>query len=88
MLRRGATALVQASDDSNDLVAKTVTNVLRQRVLDGAEFTVWGDSPALTVKAYEAKCDTKPFRRTLKDDSDRTVDAGCLRRMAHQLGSA
>jgi hypothetical protein len=74
------------ADLSNDLGAKTLTNALRQQVLDSAEYTLSGESPPLALKAGEAKCSLKGLRRPLTEASDLSFDAACLGRLGAILG--
>ncbi|HEU4410099.1 MAG TPA: hypothetical protein VFS43_32895 [Polyangiaceae bacterium] len=81
-----AAVLGLEADLSNDLAAKTLTNALRQQVLDSAEYTLSGESPPLAVKAGEAKCSLKGLRRPLTEASDLSFDAACLGRLGALLG--
>jgi hypothetical protein len=74
------------ADLSNDFGAKTLTNALRQQVLDSAEYTLGGESPPLAVKAGEAKCSLKGLRRPLTEASDLSFDGPCLSRLGGLLG--
>ncbi len=75
------------ADLSNDLGAKSLTNALRQQVLDSAEYTLGGESAPLAVKAGEAKCSLKGLRRPLTEASDLSFDGACLARLGQQVGA-
>lgn len=81
------TVLSLEADLVNDVAAKTLTNVLRQQVLDASEYTVSSDSPSLLVKASEAKCSLKGLGRPLHEGSDLTFDKGCLKRLGGAVGA-
>lgn len=72
---------------TNDLVAKTMTNALRQQVVDSAEHSLRFESPLLVVKAIEAKCSLTNLANPLNEASDLAFDAGCLKRLAAHLGA-
>ncbi|HEU4532753.1 MAG TPA: hypothetical protein VFS00_01500 [Polyangiaceae bacterium] len=66
-----------------DFAAKTLTNALRQRVLDAPEYTLGGQSPMLYLVALEARCSLKPTPGQPRDE--RSFDEACLRKMAKYL---
>src|SRR5687767_6611443 len=69
------------ADLGNDVAAKTMTNALRQRVLESKEFTLNGESQLLFSAAREAKCPLKHWARPMVAANDRAFDEGCLRRI-------
>jgi hypothetical protein len=81
------TVMAIEADLVNDLASKTLTNALRQQVLDSTEYTVSGESPSLLVKAGEAKCSLKGLGRPLHEGSDLTFDKPCLKRLGTLLGA-
>ncbi|HEU4536179.1 MAG TPA: hypothetical protein VFS00_18775 [Polyangiaceae bacterium] len=80
------TVLALEADRAGDLAAKTITNALRQAVLDAPEFTIGGVSPALVATAYDAKCQLKGWNGLSPDD--RAFDEPCLRKIGKHLGVA
>ncbi|HEU4409622.1 MAG TPA: hypothetical protein VFS43_30485 [Polyangiaceae bacterium] len=70
------------ADLVNDHLAKTLTNALRQQVLDAPEYTLGGMSPSLIVRAAEVKCQLKGLGRPLTPGSDLAFDGPCLKRIA------
>jgi hypothetical protein len=70
------------ADIANDHLAKTLTNALRQQVLDSAEYTLGGMSPSLIVRAADVKCELKGLGRPLTPGSDLAFDGPCLKRIA------
>jgi hypothetical protein len=73
------------ADLGNDVAAKTLTNALRQRVLESKEFTLNGESQLLFSAAREAKCPLKHWARPMAAANDRAFDEGCLRRIGERL---
>lgn len=78
------TVLALEADLEHDLAAKTLTNALRQRVLDSAEYTIGGESPPLVFVAREAKCPLKAPRGQPLDE--RAFDELCLKKIGRFLG--
>ncbi len=77
-----AAVLLLEADPGQDVVAKALTNALRQRVLESKEFTLNNASPSLIATAYDAKCPLKGgLKRPIVAANDRAFDAGCLRRV-------
>lgn len=66
-----------------DLAAKSLTNALRQAVLDSPEYTLGGQSPALFLVARDAGCrlNVAPGRAI----DERTFDEACLRKVGKRL---
>jgi hypothetical protein len=79
--------LLLEADPGQDLAAKTLTNALRQRVLDSAEYTLNGASPPLIATAYEVKCPLKGLKHPLTEATEKVFDAPCLRRVGAELGA-
>lgn len=80
-----APVLAIEADLGNDVVAKTLTNAMRQRVLESKEFTLNGESPSLFATARDAKCPLKRLARPMVAANDRAFDAPCLRRIGEQF---
>jgi hypothetical protein len=76
-----AAVLAIEADTGNDVIAKTITNNMRQRVLESKEFTLNGESPSLIATAYGAKCSLKGLKPSVTVANERVFDAGCLRRI-------
>lgn len=74
------------ADLVNDQAAKTLTNALRQHVIDSDKYTLGGVSPPLVAVASEVKCTLKGLRRPLTEASDLAFDTPCLKRLADKLG--
>ncbi|MCU0681515.1 MAG: hypothetical protein MUF34_04515 [Polyangiaceae bacterium] len=81
----GVAVLGLEADLSNDHAAKTLTNALRQQVLDSSEFTLAGLSPPLVAKAVEARCALRGMGLPLGEASDLALDGPCLKRLAARL---
>jgi hypothetical protein len=79
--------LLLEADPEHDLVAKVLTNALRQRVLDSTEYTLNGVSPPLVATAYDVKCPLKGFKRPIAEATEKAFDAPCLRRVGNELGA-
>jgi hypothetical protein len=75
------------ADLGNDVAAKTLTNALRQRVLESKEFTLNSESQSLFSAAREAKCPLKHWARPLVAANDRAFDERCLRRIGERVRS-
>ncbi len=75
------------SEDAHDVAAQTLTNELRQVVVESSEHTLSLSNPALIFAAGGVKCDLGPFARRYGPDSDRGIDGGCERSMATRLGA-
>src|SRR5215207_9576620 len=73
------------ADLGNDVAAKTLTNAMRQRVLDSKEFTLNSESQSLFSAAREAKCPLKHWARPVVAANDRAFDERCLRRIGEQF---
>lgn len=73
------------ADLGNDVAAKTLTNAVRQRVLESKEFTLNSESPSLFSAAREAKCPLKHWARPVVAANDRAFDERCLRRIGEQF---
>lgn len=78
---------IDAGTEAYDGVAKTVTNSLRQRVIDADEFAVAGQSPQLVVVAGDAKCAIKRLGRPTLEEDERVFDEACLKKIAARLGA-
>ncbi|HEU4410097.1 MAG TPA: hypothetical protein VFS43_32885 [Polyangiaceae bacterium] len=72
---------------SNETAARSLTNALRQQVLDSEDYALRGESPSLVIKAGEAKCPLRRLKRPLHAGSDRVFDGPCLRRLGALLGT-
>lgn len=81
----GVAVLGLEADLGNDHAAKTLTNALRQQVLDSAEYTLAGLSPPLVAKAVEAKCALRGMGLPLGEASDLALDGPCLKRLGARL---
>jgi hypothetical protein len=73
------------ADLGNDVAAKTLTNALRQRVLESKEFTLNSESSSLFSAAREAKCPLKHWARPVVLANERAFDEKCLRRIGEQF---
>jgi hypothetical protein len=71
------------ADAELDLAAKSLTNALRQVVLDAPEYTLGGQSPTLYAVAYDIKCSLRVARGRSVDE--RTFDEACLRKVGKHL---
>jgi hypothetical protein len=71
------------ADRDSDLAAKTLTNVLRQAVLDAPEYTLRDDNVSLLLTAIDVKCPLGG-RGMLPDE--RAFDEACLRKVSKALG--
>jgi hypothetical protein len=74
------------ADRSNDLAAKTLTNALRQTVLDEPEYTLDDENPSLILMARDLKCPMGNSGGALPDE--RVFDDACLRKVSKFLGVA
>jgi hypothetical protein len=74
-------------EEAHDVAAQTLTNELRQVVVESSGHALFLSNPALMLAAGGAKCDLAPFGRRYGPDSDRGIDAGCQRSMAVRLGA-
>ncbi|HEU4407808.1 MAG TPA: hypothetical protein VFS43_21265 [Polyangiaceae bacterium] len=72
------------ADRSSDLAAKTLTNALRQTVLDEPEYTLDDENPSLILMARELKCPMGRSGGELPDE--RVLDDACLRKAGKFLG--
>lgn len=80
--------LLLEADPERDLAAKTLTNALRQRVLDSAEFTLQGASVLpLVAMTHQAKCPLKGLRHPVTAANVKVFDASCLRRVRAEMGT-
>ncbi|HEU4410185.1 MAG TPA: hypothetical protein VFS43_33325 [Polyangiaceae bacterium] len=73
------------ADLGHDVAAKTLTNALRQRILDSKEFTLNSESASLFSAAREAKCPLKHWARPVVAANDRAFDERCLRRIGERF---
>jgi hypothetical protein len=80
-----ARVLSLEADVELEVVAKTMTNALRQRVLDAPEFALNALSETLVGAAYAAKCPIAKLRKPVVASNDRVFDATCLKRMSARL---
>ncbi|HEU4406895.1 MAG TPA: hypothetical protein VFS43_16630 [Polyangiaceae bacterium] len=69
------------SDRAGDHAAKTLTNALRQQILDAPEYTLGGESPPLIPTAHDLRC-------PIKTADERPFDEACLRKLGKFLGVA
>lgn len=70
----------------HDAPAVSLTNELRQRVNDSAEFALMSDNPSLVLTARAAGCDIKSMRPTsMNEASDRDFDRACMARIGKRL---
>jgi hypothetical protein len=79
-----AVLLIEADPDQ-DVAAKAMTNALRQRILDSAEYTLNGTSDPLIVMAHAAGCSLKGWKRPLAQASEHVFDPACLQRVGAEL---
>ncbi|HEU4408219.1 MAG TPA: hypothetical protein VFS43_23355 [Polyangiaceae bacterium] len=75
------------TDSGLEVVSKTMTNVLRQRVVDGDEFALNALSGTLVETALDAKCSLKGLSRSVAAADEKAFDAACLKRMSAKLGA-
>ncbi|HEU4412858.1 MAG TPA: hypothetical protein VFS43_46890 [Polyangiaceae bacterium] len=75
--------LALASDLDDDFAQKTLTNAVRQAVLDGPQYALSGDSPPLVATAAELKCKLGGRDSLLPDE--RSFDDACLKKLARRL---
>ncbi|HEU4534338.1 MAG TPA: hypothetical protein VFS00_09480 [Polyangiaceae bacterium] len=73
------------ADAELDRAAKSLTNALRQAVLDAPEYTLGGQSPTIYAAAYDAKCPLKVAPGRPVNES--TFDEACLRKVGRSLGA-
>jgi hypothetical protein len=78
------TVLEIEADSRHETDAQTLTNELRQAVLDAPEHALHSSNPALLILAGRVHCELRSFDR-FGPDSDRGIDAACQRRMAARL---
>jgi hypothetical protein len=71
------------ADRASDLAAKTMSNALRQAVLDAPEYTLHGENSSLIVTAVELKC---PLGKGGLLPDERVFDDACLRKVGKFLG--
>ncbi len=71
------------TDAELDFAAKSLTNALRQTVLDSPEYTLGGQSPTLYAVAYDINCSLRVARGRPIDE--RTFDEACLRKVGKHL---
>jgi hypothetical protein len=77
--------LLLEADPGQDVAAKAMTNALRQRVLDSAEYTLNGTSDPLVVTAHSAGCSLKGWKHPLSEANEKVFDPTCLRRVGATL---
>ncbi len=75
------------SEDAHDVAAQTLTNELRQVVVESSGHTLSLSNPALILAAGRAKCDLAPFGRRYGPETDRGIDTSCQRSLATRLGT-
>jgi hypothetical protein len=78
------TVLELEADSRHETDAQTLTNELRQAVIDAPEHALHSSNPALVIVAGRVHCDLRPFDQ-FGPDSDRGIDEACQRRMAARL---
>jgi hypothetical protein len=71
------------ADRDSDLAAKTLTNVLRQIVLDAPEYTLRNENVSLLLTAIDLKC---PLGGGGMLPDERAFDEACLRKVSKALG--
>jgi hypothetical protein len=74
------------AERAHDVEAQTLTNELRQVVVESAGHSLYVSNPALLLAAGRVKCDLVPFGRRYGPETDRGIDAGCERSMVARLG--
>jgi hypothetical protein len=74
------------AESAHDVAAQTLTNELRQAVVDSAGHSLYVSNPALLLAAGSAKCDLAPFGRRYGPETDRGIDTGCQRSIKTRLG--
>src|SRR5688572_22571307 len=74
------------TDAEIEVVSKTMTNVLRQRVVDGTEFALDSTSAPLVATAYDAKCALKGLKRPTVQANELAFDDACLKRIGARIG--
>jgi hypothetical protein len=72
------------ADRPSDFAAKTLTNALRQTVLDEPEYTLNDSNASLLLLATEFKCPMGTSGRELPDE--RVFDDACLRKVGKFIG--
>jgi hypothetical protein len=75
------------TDRELEVASKTMTNVLRQRVVDGEPFALNALSATLIETALDAKCPLKGLGRPVAAADEKVFDAPCLKRMGAKLGA-
>ncbi|HEU4538756.1 MAG TPA: hypothetical protein VFS00_31770, partial [Polyangiaceae bacterium] len=71
------------ADRDSDLAAKTLTNALRQVVLDAPEYTLRDENVSLLLTAIDLKC---PLGAGGMLPDERVFDEACLRKVGKALG--
>jgi hypothetical protein len=74
------------AERAHDVEAQTLTNELRQVVVESAGHSLYVSNPAFLLAAGRVKCDLVPFGRRYGPETDRGIDAGCERSIVARLG--
>lgn len=74
------------AESAHDVAAQTLTNELRQAVVDSPGHSLYVSNPALLLAAGSTKCDLVPFGRRYGPETDRGIDTGCQRSITTRLG--
>jgi hypothetical protein len=74
------------ADAALEVVAKTMTNAVRQQVLDGPDFALNSAGVPLIATAGDAKCAIGRIRRPMSQANEAVFDAACLKRLGAHLG--
>jgi TolB-like protein len=75
------------ADPANEVAAQTLTNELRQVIVESEAHALSLANPALLVAAQAAGCSLGSFTARLGPDSDQSIDTKCQRSMAVRLGA-
>jgi hypothetical protein len=81
--------VLEITADFDDVgLAQTLTNLLRLRIGDGADFLLASNNPSFLVLAPTVRCDARGFdARPLRESADVSIDGRCLRSIGAHLGA-
>lgn len=81
--------VLEITADFDDVgLAQTLTNLLRLRIGDGADFLLASNNPSFLVLAPTVRCDARGFdARPLRESADASIDGRCLRSIGAHLGA-